>query len=268
MSTTSSRPPRLRLTIQPLIVKIYKIAGIVALGAILVGLILYLVNNVYYFFDNSWVRPVILSPSNDRVMDAAAELATAEQRLVQLEVDRARTTAQMAQLDRVIASADRFLTDMRPVVDQAGTSLATVGPRRELDRAELERAAAVDDQKTVAAHLAELDKSIADQQGVIARLSSSYYLKGRAGTVVVGFVPYENLDNARPGTALYRCAWGLVRCSQVGKVRSVLDGEVTERHPHNDSVRRGVMLELELRDGTAAGEANVLFAGSRPFWIF
>ena len=267
MSTTTTRAPRLRLSLQPLIVKAYKVAGILALGAILFGLILYIINNVFYFFDHSWVRPVILSPNNDRVMQAASDLATAEQRLVQLDVERARTSAQMAQLDRVIATADRFLADMRPVVDAAGNTLASVGPRRELDRAELDRAASVDDQKTLEAHLHELDKSIADQRAVVARLSSSYYLKGRAGTVVVGFVPYENLDDAKPGTPLYRCTWGLVRCSEVGKVRSVLEGEVTERHPHNDAVRRGVMLELELRDG-AAGEATVLFAGGKPFWVF
>src|SRR5262245_21490882 len=100
MSTTASRPPRLRLSIQPLIVKIYKVAGIVALGAILVWLILYLVNNIYYFFDHTWVRPVILSPNNDRVMQAAGELASAEQRLVQLEVEHGQAIAEMAKLDR------------------------------------------------------------------------------------------------------------------------------------------------------------------------
>ncbi len=267
MSTTASRPPRLRLSIQPLIVKVYKVAGIVALGAILLGLILYLVNNVFYFFDNSWVRPVILSPNNERVMQASSELSTAEQRLTQLEVDRARATAEIARLGRVVAASDKFVADMRPVVEAAGKTVAAVVPRRELDRAELDRAAAIDDQQTVDAHLRELDQSIADQKGVIMRLSSSYYLKGRGGTVAVGFVPYENLDNARPGTPLYRCRWGLLGCSEVGKVRSVLEGEVSERHPHKDTVLRGLMLELELDERTA-GESNVLFAGSRPFWLF
>src|SRR5262245_3001999 len=104
MSTTASRPPRLRLTIQPLIVKVYKVAGILALGAILIGLILYVVNNIFYFFDNSWVRPVILSPNNDRVMEASATLSAAEQRLIQLEIDRARATAELAKLERLVAA--------------------------------------------------------------------------------------------------------------------------------------------------------------------
>jgi hypothetical protein len=85
--------------------------------------------------------------------------------------------------------------------------------------------------------------------------------------VVVGFVPYENLPNARPGTTLYRCKWGLVRCSSVGKVVSILDGEVTEHHPHNGATKRGVMIELQLTD-PSAGEDTVLFAGGKPFWLF
>jgi hypothetical protein len=48
---------------------------------------------------------------------------------------------------------------------------------------------------------------------------------------------------------------------------SVLDGEVTDRHPHNDALARGVMVELSLTD-PSAGQDSVLFAGSKPFWLF
>jgi len=267
MSTTAPRTPRLRLTLQPVIVKLYKLAGIVALGAILIGLLLYLINNVFYFFDNTWVRRVILSPRHVRVVEAAAELSAAEQRLAQLEVEQARTTAELAKLDRVIASSQKFELDMGAVIEGAGHNLTAVGPRRELDRAQLEREAATGDKLIIERHLRELENSIADQKGVVDRLSSSFYLKGRSGKIVVGFVPYANLGNARPGTTLYRCKWGLINCWSAGKVVSVLDGEVTERHPHRDETERGVMIELELTD-PSAGEDNVLFAGSKPFWLF
>ncbi len=48
---------------------------------------------------------------------------------------------------------------------------------------------------------------------------------------------------------------------------SILDGEVTEHHPHNGATKRGVMIELQLTD-PGAGEDTVLFAGSKPFWLF
>lgn len=266
-TTATPRASRARFTIQPLIVKTYKVAGIVALGAIMLGLILYLINNIFYFFDNSWVRPVILSPSHDKVLSATSDVSAAQQRLDQLEVERARAAAEKGKLERVQASNAAFIAEVAPTVAEAGMSLATVGARRELSQAELERQAAIDDLAVAERELAILDAAIATQKSAVERLASSYYLKARSGKVVVGFVPYDNLSTARPGTPLYRCAWGLVNCSEVGKIVSVLDGEVTERHPDKDRMLRGVMIEMQLSDARA-GQDNVLFAGSKPFWIF
>jgi hypothetical protein len=267
MSTPASRAPRLRLALQPLIVKLYKLAGIFALGVILVGLVAYVVVNLFYFFDHSWVRPVILSPRHEKVAAATADLAAAQERLDALQLDRAHTTAELARIDRVIAASLQFEADMGPVVADAGKSVAAVTARRELDRAVLERQAAADDKAPAEEHARELDRQIVEQKAAIERLSTSFYLKGRSEQVVVAFVPYENLPNARPGTTLYRCKWGLVRCSSAGKIVSVLDGEVTEHHPHSNALKRGVMVEILLHDASA-GQDNVLFAGSRPFWLF
>jgi hypothetical protein len=266
-TTAAPRSSRLRLTIQPLIVKAYKVAGIIALGAILIGLILYLVNNVFYFFDNSWVRPVILSPSHDKVVAASADLSGAQQRLDELEVERAKAVASKAKLERQQAASAAFIAEMKPVVDDAGHGLSAVEARHTLSRAVLEHDAAADDLAVVERELEVLDASLAMQRGTVDRLASSYYLKARGEKIVVGFVPYANLSTAHPGTALYRCSWGLLNCSEVGKVISVLDGEVSERHPEKDRVLRGVMIEMSLSDARA-GQDNVLFAGSKPFWIF
>jgi hypothetical protein len=257
----------MRLTIQPLIVKVYKVAGIIALGAILIGLILYLVNNVFYFFDNSWVRPVILSPSHDKVVKAASELSAAQQRLDELEIERAQAVARKAQLERLQAANTAFIEENTAIINDAGKTLATVEARRALQTAGLERQAAADDLGVLERQLAALDESLIAQRGTVERAGSSYYLKARGGKIVVGFVPYENLSSATPGTPLYRCAWGLLNCSEVGKVLSVLDGEVSERHPEKDRMLRGVMIEMQLRDA-GAGQDAVLFAGSKPFWIF
>jgi hypothetical protein len=267
MSTPASRAPRLRLALQPLIVKLYKVAGIFALGVILVGLVAYVVVNIFYFFNDSWVKPVILSPRHERVVQATTELAAAEERLAALELERARTTAELARIARLIAANQAFDHDMAPVVAASGKTLAAVTARRELDRAMLERQAALDDKATAEQYAHVLDKRLAEQKAAIERLGASFYLKGRAGQVVVGFVPYDNLPDARPGTTLYRCKWGLLRCSSVGKVVSVLEGEVTEHHLYNGAVKRGVMIEIQLHDASA-GQDNVLFAGSRPFWLF
>lgn len=267
MSTPASRAPRLRLALQPLIVKLYKVVGIAALGVILVGLVAYVVVNLFYFFDNTWVRPVILSPRHEKVAVATRDLEDANERLAALELERARTTAELARIERVIASSTQFEADFADTVRDAGKSVAAVAARRELDRAILERQAAADDKVTAEQRARDLDRRIGEQKVVVAQLASSFYLKGRTGQVVVGFVPYDNLENAHPGVTLYRCKWGLLRCSSVGKVLSVLEGEVTEHHPHNGANKRGVMVEILLHDASA-GQGDVLFAGSRPFWLF
>ena len=267
MTTPASRAHRPRLALQPLLVKLYKLVGIAALALILVGLVFYVIVNIYYFLDHTWVRPVILSPRHEKVAEASKELATAEERLATLEVARARAAAELARLDRTIATSEAFARDLEPAIVAAGHTVAAATARRELDQAKLERADAADDKAAAELQARTLDHQIADQKAQIARLSSSYFLKAKERQVVVGFVPYENLPNARPGTTLYRCKWGLVRCSSVGKVVAVLDGEVTEHHPHNGATKRGVMIELQLTD-PSAGEDTVLFAGGKPFWLF
>ena len=267
MSTPAARASRPRLALQQLIVKIYKIAGIVALGAILIGLVFWVGVSIFYFLNDSWVRPVILGPRHDKVMAVVGEVAAAEDRLDRLQVDRARTAADLAQFDRVIAASTRFEAELGPAIGAAGATVAAAMPRRALDQAVLEREGAVDGKKAAEMRLHQLDEDLLTQQTALDRLRANFYYRARNEKVVVGFVPYANLDDARPGATLYRCKWGLVRCSAVGKVLSVLEGELIEHHPHTDAPKRGVMIELQLTDSTA-GEDSVLFAGSKPFWLF
>ena len=65
------------MAIQPSIIRLYKVAGLVALTAILIGLIGFLLVNVFYFFDHTWVRPVVLAPTHQRVVEASTQLADA-----------------------------------------------------------------------------------------------------------------------------------------------------------------------------------------------
>lgn len=266
MSTPATRASRPRFALQPLIVKIYKIAGIGALGAILVGLVFWVVVSIFYFFSDSWVRPVILGPRHDKVTAVVAEVGAAEARLGQLEVERARTAAELAQLDRVIATATKYEAEFGPVVAAGGVSVATAAPRHALDQAALDREGATESKKVAALRLQQLDGDLTAQRAMLERLRGNFYYRARNEKVAVGFVPYDNLDEAGPGATLYRCKWGLVRCSAVGKVVSILDGEVLEHHPKDDSLERGVMVELKLSEPSAAQD-SVLFAG-RPFFIF
>ena len=60
------------------------VTGLVALTAILVGLIGFLVVNIFYFFDHTWVRPVVLSPTHPKVVEATNQLTEVRSKASQL----------------------------------------------------------------------------------------------------------------------------------------------------------------------------------------
>src|SRR4029453_17098179 len=111
MQSRSTRP-RFWIALQPSIVRIYKIAGLVALTAILVGLVGFLVINIFYFFDHTWVRPVVLSPTHQRVVEASTQLADAKLRAGQLTSEKLEVEAELAELERVVAADDRFIDEI------------------------------------------------------------------------------------------------------------------------------------------------------------
>src|SRR6201995_5516024 len=88
--------PRFWIALQPSIVRVYKIAGMVALTAILLGLVGFLVVNIFYFFDHTWVRPVVLSPTHQRVVEASTQLADAKLRASQVITEKLEIEGQSA----------------------------------------------------------------------------------------------------------------------------------------------------------------------------
>lgn len=244
--------------VQPQIVKIYKVAGLVALTAILIGLIGFLVVNVFYFFDHTWVRPVVLSPTHQKVVESSTLLADAKLRASQLDTEKIEIDAKLAEIERTVTSVDKLLAETPATPDW--------DTRKDLEELRLAKENAVGQRAPLAQRLESLKLRKADQEAVVKRLEAAPYLRAVNNKVVLAFVPYQNLRNVKLGTKLYACAWGLVACSNVGKVTAVLDGEITEQHPHDESIQRGVMVEIDV-SSAAAGE-TVLFAGSKPLWLF
>src|SRR5580698_5642899 len=227
MEAPRTQRPKFWLALQPTIVRVYKAAGLVALTAILIGLIGFLVVNVFYFFDHTWVRPVVLSPTHQKVVEASTQLADAKLRASQLDTEKLEIGAQLAEIDRTVKADDAFLAEPVPT-NPADVWLA----HREVEKARLDKDNATDKRAPLLQRLEALGLRQKDQEAVVHRLESSPYLRAVNGKVVLAFVPYQNLRNVKIGTKLYGCSWGLVACSPVGSVSVVLDGEVTEMHPH------------------------------------
>jgi hypothetical protein len=111
--------------------------------------------------------------------------------------------------------------------------------------------------------IAAIEAALQRYDQLLASIADSPYLKAIAGDVTVAFVPYENLDQARPGAALYGCGFGFVWCTEVGVVRSVLAGETSMKHPVRHQMLRGTMVEIQLTD-TRWARRDILHLGRPP----
>jgi hypothetical protein len=256
--------PRFWTALQPSIVRIYKVAGLFALTAILVGLIGFLIINIFYFFDHTWVRPVVLSPTHQRVVEASTQLADAKLRASQLTTEKLEIEGELGEIERVIASDDRFIAEVGTTVDAPKTPEQWL-VRRELEKTKLEKDNAIGKRVPHGQRVESLNLRIKDQDAVVGRLAQSPYLKAIENKVTLAFVANQNLKNVKLGSPLYGCAWGLVWCRKVGTVKAVLDGEVQDIHPHDESIQRGLMVEVDVTEWGAS--ETVLFAGSKPLWF-
>jgi hypothetical protein len=108
-----------------------------------------------------------------------------------------------------------------------------------------------------------LFQSIKRQDEVISSLESSTLYRAMKDKAVVAQVPYGNLDNAKAGTPVYACSVGMVWCHEVGKVQTVLPGEIQFKNPKRDTVIRGQLVELQMNENDAATD-EVLFVGGEP----
>jgi hypothetical protein len=137
---------------------------------------------------------------------------------------------------------------------------------REYTRSVLEVARADGERDHLKEGLRSMDEAVARYDALLASIRSSPWLEAIDRGLMVGFVPYENLESAKPGTPLYQCALRLLWCQEVGVVGHALQGEVTVKHPVRQTQLRGVMVELEFRDERWARE-ELLHLGRPPLLL-
>jgi hypothetical protein len=128
--------------------------------------------------------------------------------------------------------------------------------KREYEQSRLDLAKALGDQKVLTSSLSRIDQTISDLKG-------SAYLRAMSDEATVALVPYSNLEKAKPGAPVYACRASFVWCHEVGKVKEVLRGEVSFKHPRRDAQLRGQMVEIQLTE-KGAGTEDILFVGGRP----
>lgn len=120
--------------------------------------------------------------------------------------------------------------------------------------------------KRLEAGIEMIDTAIERYEKLLNQIKTSPYLRAMDERVHLAFVPYDNLDQAKTGSAVYGCRLPLLVCSEVGTVTQVVDGEITARHPLYSEQLRGQMVEIDLEDSIWA-EEKALFL-NRPALLF
>lgn len=204
---------------------------------------------------------------NAKMLDREERL-TANHQLAQMTQLNLSLAQGSAELQTKLDALERELNGLDASLGGKARGLTTevLLLEREYTRSVLEVARAESERAHLKESLRALDEAVARYDALLASIRSSPWMEAVEKGLTVGFVPYENLENAAPGTPLYRCALTLLWCREVGVVGHALRGEVTVKHPVRQTMLRGVMVELQLVDEHWARE-NLLHLGRPPLLL-
>jgi|SRR6218665_2020160 len=194
-------------------------------------------------------------------LNANHQFAQIAQNNLSLSQGAAELHSKLEQLQRELKGFDASLDGKAD-----GLTAEVLLLEREYTRSVLEVKHAESERLHLKASVRSLDEAVARYDSLLASIRGSPWLEAIERGLTVGFVPYENLENAAPGTSIYRCALKLLWCHEVGQVGHALRGEVSVKHPVRQTVMRGVMVELVLSDEDWAHE-ELLHLGRAPLML-
>jgi hypothetical protein len=118
-------PKPLTSKAQKMVVSSYRMLGFGILTLIVFVLVGYIATTVFYFFNTTWMAPVAVSPSDEKVVQLQAELAKQQN-------ERDKLADQLSQADRIIATEQNFQLEYAKAIkhDLEGRSVALASVRR------------------------------------------------------------------------------------------------------------------------------------------
>lgn len=158
---------------QQLVVSSYRLLGFGILTLIVLVLVGYIATTIFYFVNSTWVAPVAVSPTDDKVMQLQSELANQQNKRDQL-------ADQLAQAERAIETEASFQLEYVKAIKQdlEGRTVALAGVQHLANQA---RAARVEVTRTNQAYArqenqqmkAEFEAGLIDRQ---KKLAGNYQL--------------------------------------------------------------------------------------------
>lgn len=116
------------LMYKPVLV-LYRIFAIIALYAVLAGVLTYGFVMGFYAMNTSWAAPVILSPSDDKSLDFTQKLVTSKQSLEDVSLDKRRLESSLSEMNRHRASLLALEPELRSAIAREKTHARDTGPQ-------------------------------------------------------------------------------------------------------------------------------------------
>ncbi len=200
----------------------------------------------------------------DQMAQGNLELAQIAGANLSLDERNVEIDTRAAQLEREVAS----LAGARDAAGsgkevRAQISYEILHTKRDFDASVLASAKAADDAAALRRSIETLDQVVATHDNLLETIKNSPYEMAADRGLTIAFVPYDNKGDVRSGQPVYGCALGFVWCKRVGSIAATIDGEVLGKHPLHNKDLRGVMVKLQLDEGSWI-EKPVLHVGRRP----
>jgi hypothetical protein len=130
-----AKPARFQMLAYKGVVRLYRLFAILALYAVLFGVLAYGFVMGFYAVNTSWAAPVILSPADDKSLDFTQKLVTSKQSLEDLSIDKRRLESNISEMTQHRASLLALEPELQAAIAREKKHNLATGPRlSELDR--------------------------------------------------------------------------------------------------------------------------------------
>jgi hypothetical protein len=161
-------PSPLTKNAQKLVVSSYRLLGFAILSVIVLVLVAYIATTAFYFLNHTWVTPVAISASDDKVVALQTQLATQQNA-------RAQLAGELDQAERAIAGEQAFQLQFAKAIkkDLDGRMLALDRAQQlshdaAATRAQIQQTNESYSRSTVAKMKADYDTGLIDRQAMLA----------------------------------------------------------------------------------------------------
>ncbi len=157
----SSGRPLLAYLAAKLLVPLYRFISVIILSAILLGLASYIFLTIFYFLNQGWMEPRIISPTDAQVLQLNGQLAQGTLVREQLATERLELLVKLRDARRKWSDTSEFQNELRKTAKQVvNDNLHKLSKVQEVDRSfQLEAPQILDSDKSFAASaLADAEK--------------------------------------------------------------------------------------------------------------